>query len=403
MKKSPRHGFTLTELLVVITLVGLLAAFLVPAIGGALQSLRLMQCSEHLCRIGQAYRLRGADDRLSAQASLINIYTWRSALLPYLDYCSDVLVCPEENGVVGEPEEIAGAEPGDTEPVGGGGGAGGSGGGGGGSVGQRSTENLRVEVWLRPGVDFRGIHENELIYVMDCEEGYWARKFDAGTTNPNKEVVPPGTYEFWFEDSWNVTWNDLGIRFQDMSDGSLQITYIGENTGGNCYNLIDISTGQTLLQGMGDGNAAHGWARLAFNTSVTAPPEDSAPVTDPSGGGGSGGSGGSSAAAYTSITSNYGMNFAADKKPPEALSGHIILCMDYKRRVAKGPTVALPEVPDFWQAIGWQTSEGIPVFARHARLINILFTDGSVGLRSPSELDPIYGSMVERHWSLSAW
>ncbi len=402
MKRTPRHGWTLLELLVTVTLIGLLVGLLVPALGGALRSLRLMQCTEHLCRIGQAYRLRGADDRLSAQASLINIYTWRSALLPYLDYCSEVLVCPEENGVAGQPEAIV-TDDGTTEPIGGG--YGGSGGGGGysdgGTVGQRSTENLRVEVWLGNS-PYRGVAANQLIYVMDCEEGQWARKNEAGTTNPEGNVVPAGTYELWFEDSWNTTWKDLGLRFQDMSDGSLQITYVGENTGSNCFNLIDISTGQTLLQGMGEENAAHGWARLAFNTSATLPPEDSAAVTDPSGGG-AGGSGGSSAAAYTSITSNYGMNFAVDKRPPEAVSSHIILCMDYKRRVAKGPTVALPEVPDFWQAIGWQTREGIPVFARHSRLINVLFADGSVELVSPTEMDPIFGSLVERYWTLPGW
>lgn len=41
MKKSPKHGFTLIEILVVIAIIGLLAALLVPVIGTAMQKVQI--------------------------------------------------------------------------------------------------------------------------------------------------------------------------------------------------------------------------------------------------------------------------------------------------------------------------------------------------------------------------
>ena len=210
-------------------------------------------------------------------------------------------------------------------------------------------------------------------------------------------VVPQGTYELGFEDSWNETWNDLYMRFRELQDGSLEITYIGENTGGNCYNLVNITTGEQLLVGMGDGNSAHGWPRLAFGTNVTIKPDEQQAAErvinddrnpDFSSGGASGGGG------VTSVTAGtYGMNSLADKV--EGLSSHVILVMDYKKTVARGPTTPYPDV---WTNLGWQTSEGLPVFARHDKMINILFSDGGVELVSPNDVDPGGLSGVRRLW-----
>ena len=41
MKKSPKHGFTLIEILVVIAIIGLLAALLVPVIGTAMKKVQI--------------------------------------------------------------------------------------------------------------------------------------------------------------------------------------------------------------------------------------------------------------------------------------------------------------------------------------------------------------------------
>ncbi|MBM4020408.1 MAG: prepilin-type N-terminal cleavage/methylation domain-containing protein [Planctomycetes bacterium] len=405
MTRPGPQGFTLVELLVVLTIVGLLLALLLPGFGMVWKTAKVAQCSQNLYRISQAYGVRGADSRMDPdRVKPLRVGSWKTMLLPYLENDSGVLVCPEANMEVGQPEEEYDASnPGDG--VGGGGWSGGSGGSSGSTdpvpMGSASTEDLKVEVWLRPGNPFRGVEQNNLIYVMDCEPGQWARRYSPGEQTVVGgqvvgHVVPSGCYELGFEDSWNTTWDDLYLRFVEKPDGSLEITYIEEHTGGNCYNLVNITTGEQLLVGMGDGNAARGWPKLAYGASVTIKPEEQTTETPPisddrnpifsPGGGTTGGGAGITAGTY-------GMNSLADKI--EGLASHVVLCLDYKKTVARGPTSPMP---DLWTNIGWQTSDGLPVFARHDGRVNVLWSDGSVELVLPSDIDPAGPSAVRRFW-----
>jgi len=392
MKRMVLGGFSLVELLVVIVIIGLLAALLWPSLGNVFETSKLSKCTQRLYYIGQAYHVRASEARVMEDLGPLRVVRWKSQLVPYLENKTEQLLCPVASNPAGIPTGWTDVDPwarareavengevpessmfwteGDLTEV-------------------RSTESLKVEVWLRPGSSFRGVAANECIYIMDCTEGQWAMKKNVTDTS----------YELWFEDSWNTTWNDLVVRFTEKDTGELELTYLEEHTGGNCYNLVDVTTGECILRGMGDGNTFHHWPRLPLGTTVTLEPENKQErlVADDENSLFSPDPGGSTSVTGVATRGTYGMNSLADFR--ENVPGHVILCMDYEKTVARGPTDSLP---DWWHQAGWQTTEGLPVFARHFGRVNVLFSDGRVELMDPYLIDPSGPVSVNKYWDPAA-
>jgi len=131
MKRHVTRGFTLVELLVVITIVAILVVMIMPAFSSAWQTAQLTRCKRNLNTLYTAYGVwrqdretKGWDARLQGEA-------WRGELLSYVEGDRTVFVCQSRGMRSGEDPAAPTTPPVTPDPGGGGEGGGGSGGGGG--------------------------------------------------------------------------------------------------------------------------------------------------------------------------------------------------------------------------------------------------------------------------------
>ena len=85
--KKIAHGFTLVELLVVITIIGILIALLLPAVQAAREAARRLQCANHFKQVGLAlHNYHSAKGCFPVGVFNNTGFSWSAFILPYLEH-----------------------------------------------------------------------------------------------------------------------------------------------------------------------------------------------------------------------------------------------------------------------------------------------------------------------------
>lgn len=340
------RGFSLIELLVVVSIIVILVALILPSLGSVRNSAVAAQCESNLHQLMLAYGQRRVDVKSRTKDRLTHAFGWKQALVPYVGGESSVLNCPMDIR----------------------------------ATGGATVSSYYLKVYS--GSNF--------LYDMPLEAGPLTIYIDKHTTDTGimEEVdpditaselgqIPANGFRLYFEDlrphGGDRDFRDVILEIVETGDGKgATITYI-QDAAGYTFDLVGP-----------DGII---WENMDNGGKTKPGPSSTVPIA-----------GGSS----------YGMNEAVEyfhkgyppTDPNFQGTGNPIFIMDYQKQVIEWGMVGRNGDVDEWDDWASDQLSGLPQFARHADGANALMADGSVAPSlDTSTIDPLLLQNVELYWA----
>ncbi len=231
MNRPSKTAFTLVELLVVITIIGILMGLLLPAVQSARSSGRKTHCANNLHQLGMAYK-----NRASRHSSPLLPKSWTSQLREYAGGEIKVYLCPEaDNHALGEPAEgFEQARVWSTYPP--------------------APTHVCQEMTFDPTEAYT--------FRNDIGNGVFEMAFDDFQYGPAEDLIlrfepVPGGYDVTVIE--NKTHPAHGIEIYGVPDGSVATKHIGRTMDAHIPATNDLAhPSGPLLADLGDGQAGQG-------------------------------------------------------------------------------------------------------------------------------------------------
>jgi len=404
MHAPRRSGFSLAELLIVIAIIAILAALIGLSVSNVFELSNTTKCISNLHYLSQAVAMRRSDT-LESQRLPMKVTHWATewGVLPYIDYNRDVLICPgtgsSENtvnqeeinlewdldtladwGIDEETQNILEDESFETTDI---------------------VELVEVKVVAGHGTYYIPFETGP--YCVKLSLSQYARARGQGllgnsdASNNFHDKWSEGYQkdgdgnEYWlcFED-YGGDWDfkDIMVKVKDNGDGTYNLSLNSGHTGhtnsivtSDEHEFLAAVPKDTVDSQLSIGEVEDMPENYSGGYESHANPYDVTQTSDEQSG---------------IFVTSYAINGqpAVVKKNGRYVPdkpGKVLL-MDYYKPVAT--------TDDVWASHDLDPNQdGVPLFARHAQRINVLYTDGAVRSVHPDEINPAVPTNEILYWS----